>query len=192
MMQNLLPLLKKIIWVTIMLPEQDKLIIQLYKNNFWKLKRYAQLFMNAAQSEEIVQDVFHEAVEKVDQLLSHPNPDAWLMQVLKNKIRNYQRTAQRDLLRLISIDTETTLRIPAKEEADTALQERESAASTIQKITASLSEQELHQLKRIIYEKASHKEFAEEVGISVWTSQKRLERARDKLAKLFPGYRKEK
>ena len=176
----------------IMLPEQDKLINQLYRNNFCKLKRYAQMFVHSTQAEEIVQDVFREAVEKVDQLSTHENPDGWLMQVLKNKIRNYQRATQRDLLRLISIDSEAALQIPTQGNVDDRLQEEETVVLAIQKIRATLTEQELYQLKRVIYDNASHKELASELGISIWTSQKRLERARDKLARLFPRRRKEK
>jgi len=84
------------------------------------------------------------------------------------------------------------LQIPTQGNVDDRLQEEETVVLAIQKIRATLTEQELYQLKRVIYDNASHKELASELGISIWTSQKRLERARDKLARLFPRRRKEK
>ena len=74
-----------------MLPEQELFFIQLYENNFWKLKRYASMFFSPTQAEEIVQDTFHEGVEKIDVLFGHEKPEGWLMDVLKNKMRNLQR-----------------------------------------------------------------------------------------------------
>lgn len=41
--------------------------------------------------------------------------------------------------------------------------------------------------KRLMMDGATHLETAEELGISVWASQKRLERIRKKLQQRFPN-----
>lgn len=175
-----------------MLPEQEMFFIQLYEDNFWKLKRYAGMFLPPTQAEETVQDAFHEGVEKIDILFCHEKPEAWLMGVLKNKIRNLQRRNQRELLWIVSLDLESVMAIPAAEIVDDLIEQNQMQASAIKKIENTLSDDELYILKRSVFDQSSHKELSAELGISVWASQKRLERIRDKLGKLFPGYRKNK
>lgn len=175
-----------------MLPDQEEFFDRLYREYFWKLKRYSLLYLNESQAEEIVQDAFHEAVEKIDSLYIHENPGGWLMNTLKNKIRNCQRTNRRDLLRLVSLDAEPAMQAAAPGNAEDRMEQQEALASASERIGQALSPDELYLLRRIAYGNASHKEVAAELGISVWASQKRLERIRDKLDKLFPGYRRRK
>ena len=59
-------------------------------------------------------------------------------------------------------------------------------------IEQTLTAEEYQLLKRIILNKASHLEVAQELGITVYASQKRLERIRDKLGKAFPERKKKK
>ena len=173
-----------------MLPEQELFFIQLYENNLWKLKRYASMFFNPNQAEEVVQDTFHEGVEKVDILFGHKKPEGWLMNVLKNKMRNLQRKNQRTLLRFVSLDSEAAAAIPAPEVIEAAEQTAKEKESVMKKIEETLSEEELYILKTLVFERSSHRELSDKLGISVWASQKRMERIRDKLGKLFPGRRK--
>ena len=42
--------------------------------------------------------------------------------------------------------------------------------------------------QRILIENASHKDVAAELGITVWTSQKRLERIRKRIREEFPDF----
>ena len=65
-------------------------------------------------------------------------------------------------------------------------------AFTILGVTATLTQEEFYLLRRIVFESASHLEVAEELGISVWASQKRLERIRKKLEQAFPNRRRNK
>ena len=172
-----------------MLPNQETFFNQLYQDNFWKLKRYALTCLNENQAEEIVQDTFFEATQKIDILTAHENAGGWLMNTLKNKIRNLQRKNQKELMLLVSLDTQTVLQIAAPESADDIVEQDKAFWDATQKIKGSLSSDEMQLLKRIAFDNASHKEVSKELGISVWTSQKRLERIRVKLGKLFPGYR---
>lgn len=172
-----------------MLPNQEVFFNQLYQENFWKLRRYALTCLNENQAEEIVQDTFLEATKKIDILVAHENPGGWLMDTLKNKIRNCQRKNQKELMLLVSLDPETILQIAAPRSTEDIVEQNESLSATSQIIKDSLSPDDLHILKRIIFDNASHKEVSDELQISVWASQKRLERIRVKLSKLFPGHR---
>lgn len=172
-----------------MLPSQENFFNQLYQENFWKLRRYALTYLNENQAEEIVQDTFFEATQKIDILMTHENPGGWLMSTLKNKIRNCQRKNQKDLMMLVSLDSEIALQIAAPESAEDIIEQDETLSIASQKIKDNLSPDDLHLLKRIIFDNASHKEVSDELGISIWASQKRLERIRVKLGKLFPGHR---
>ena len=169
--------------------EQEQFFNQKYLDSFWRMKRYASLFLNDDQAEEVVQSAFHEAVEKIDTFFYHENPDGWLMVILKNKVANLQRKNQSDLLRLVALDSETALQIADSRNTEDSIQQQEAIETTKKAIRKSLSKEEQYILKRHIFENASHKEIASELGITVWTSQKRLERIRDKLRKNFPGDR---
>ena len=78
--------------------EQEQFFNQKYLDSFWRMKRYASLFLNDDQAEEVVQSAFHEAVEKIDTFFYHENPDGWLMVILKNKIANLQRKKSKRLI----------------------------------------------------------------------------------------------
>lgn len=172
-----------------MLPHQETFFNQLYHDNFWKLRRYALTFLNEHQAEEIVQDAFFEAAQKLDFLMVHENAGGWLMMTLKNKIRNCQRKNQKELMLLVSLESGNVLHIAAPRNAEDIVEQSEAVSDASQKIKAALSPDDLLLLKRIVFDRASHKEVSDELGISVWSSQKRLERIRVKLSKLFPGYR---
>ena len=170
-------------------PDEERFFEQLYQENFGKLMRYARVHMDPFRAEELVQDTFHDALQKIQLLAGHENPYGWLMTTLKYKINNYQRSHQKELLRLISLNSELASDIPAPDSIDDILEENEDQRSLAEKLQHALSERELHIVRRMVYESATHKELAEEMGISVWASQKRLERIRNKLEKIFPDHR---
>ena len=64
--------------------------------------------------------------------------------------------------------------------------------SVIEKVERVLTPEEYQLLKRLVFDRASHLEVAQEFGISVYASQKRLERIREKLYTVFPERKKEK
>lgn len=170
--------------------EQEQFFYEKYLNRFWRMKRYASLFLNNDQAEEVVQSAFFEAVKKIDTFFNHENPDAWLMVILKNKISNFQRKNQSDLLRLVTLDSETASQIVDTRNTEDPMEQQESLEDAKRTIRNTLSKEEQYILRRLIFENASHKEVASELCITIWTSQKRLERIRNKLEKDFPGYRK--
>jgi RNA polymerase sigma factor (sigma-70 family) len=175
-----------------MQPEQNSFLEALYYKNFGKLTIYARAVLgDATQAQEIVQDVFYEAVLHIDTLIVHKNPDGWLMQTEKNKIRESRRAYARHIRRFISLDSENSPEIASFDEpaAETA---RSNYTAAVQKIEQALSPEELHLLKRFIFDHASHMETAEEFDITVWASQKRLERVRKKLFEIFPEWKEKK
>lgn len=173
-----------------MLPEHEQFLSDLYHSCFWKLHHYALVFLNQNQAEEIVQDTFHDAVKKIDELYGHENPSGWLMQTLKNKMRNYQRALQRELLRTVSINSPEFDHVVLANDPKEIIEREETSSRIMMVLKSVLSNDERYILRRIVFENATHSELATELGITTCASQKRLERIRDKLDKVFPGYRK--
>ncbi len=72
--------------------EYRKKIEDLYLQMYPMLFEYARSSMNSdALAEEAVQDTFTIACQKVEMLISSPNPKGWLVNTLKNVIRNTLR-----------------------------------------------------------------------------------------------------
>ena len=166
--------------------EQDAFFEKLYQDYFGKLTLYAgALLRNQSRAQDMVQDTFHEALHRVDLLMEHPNPGGWLMVTLKNKIREEQRAQRRYMLRFLSLNTDL-LTEPVSQDTSLEDQMGENSFSVMKCIREALTPEEFHLLKRLTIDRASHLEVAKEFGISVYASQKRLERIRKKLAKRFP------
>ena len=170
-----------------MLPEQDQRIESLYHEYFPKLTAYAVAVLhNTDRAQEVVQDTFHEAILHIDTIMIHENPGGWLMVTLKNKIKNHERARRRYIRRFLSLDTDiseiaissnTELLINQVEQSDILL---------LKKIESALKPDEYKRLKRLVIDRATHLQVSREFGISVYASEKRLERIRKKLHKLLP------
>jgi len=162
--------------------EANAFLEALYNANYERL--YIFLF-NAAYAEEAVQETFFEAVRKQDALMRHAKPEAWLMETLKNKIRVGSRRRALEALYFISLEQDL-----AQESKKLAVEDRPfgSINELLDAIRALLPPEDYRLLCRITLEGATHLEVAKELGISVWSSQKRLQRIRKKLCKqLLPN-----
>lgn len=176
-----------------MLPEQQPFIEELYRRLFPDMLRYAKLYLeNPLLAEELVQDSFHEAVQKAHVLMQHPNPQGWMMITLQNKILNCKRDLSRQKERILSFDNEALESILISDSAEEAVLEQDDYSQTVRRIDEALSKEEKYLLRRFTFEEASHCEIAEELGISIWASQKRMIRIRSKLEKIFPTYGRKK
>lgn len=176
-----------------MVPEQELFFEQLYRNLFPELKIYAiKSLGNDAQAEEVVQDTFHEALQKIDILICHENPEAWLVLTLRNKIRNYRRSIGKERDRILSLDAGVIEELGWADATIEAVLNKLTVHDTERQVRQALTDEEQYILRRLVFEEATHREIAQELGISVWTSQKRLERIRNKLEKIFPGYRRKR
>ncbi len=168
-----------------MRPDQDSFMQQLYQDNFLKLMLYVTSSLkNVDRAQDVIQDTFHEAINHIDILMQHPNPGGWLRVTAGYKIQEEQRDINKYSMYFISLDSDL-LNEPGVEDPKLA-QQLESDTSSIsidEQIQKILTEEEYRLLKRLTIERVSHVKVAEEFGISVYASQKRLERIRKKLKK---------
>lgn len=175
-----------------MLPEQDALIEKLHREYFKKLTLYATATLrDPTRAQDVVQDAFHSALLHIDDLMTHENPGGWLMETVKYKIKESERARQRYLYHFFSLDSDISIEIFPSNELITEIQEPDDDLP-MRKIEQALTAEEYQFLKRLVLDKASHLEVAQEFGISVYASQKRLERIRDKLYVIFPERKKRK
>lgn len=168
-----------------MRPDQDRLIEQLYQKYFGMLTLYATASLkNQSCVQDVVQDTFHEAINHADVLMQHPNPAGWLKLTLKNKVKEEQRRMHKYALYFLSLEHDLFTE-PGRDDPnlEQPFHSEPSLASVIERIKNVLTEEEFTLLKRLTIDQAGHVEVAEEFGISVYASQKRLERIRKKLKK---------
>ena len=171
-----------------MRPEQEQLIERLFLEYFDKLTIYARsVLKNLPQAEELVQDTFHEAVTHIDKLMDHENPGGWLMQTLKNKLLNYRRTRQRETA-LLSGWPEDAAETTAPGDLVEALAARQQVSAIREYVSAHFDPDDRFLFQKLLVEGVSHKAAAQFLGITVWNSQKRLERIRRRLREAFPDF----
>lgn len=144
---------------------------QLYKEMYPALRVYAlRILEDPALAEEAVQDAFCIACAKREQFLTSGNPRSWIMCTLKYVMRNMLRTQAklRTLLRSLDEEEETPVEVAEMVSVDT--------------LFGDLSDSEdFHLLKRVALERCTMLEIAQELGISVETCKKRVQRARKRL-----------
>ena len=172
-----------------MLQQQNELIDALYQAQYPQLFSYAERYLkDPTWAQDVVHDVFYEALQKADKLESHENPGGWLMLALQNKVTDNNRMHLRYIKRFLSLDEEGMEGAAVYEPDELA----DSLAEIMCKIRQALNEEEFHLLRWLVLEQRSHADVARELGVSVWTTQKRLERVRKKLYAVFPERREKK
>lgn len=154
--------------------EQNKQIGELYREMFDKLMLYARISLDSESlAEEAVQETFRIACQKPESICGSANPQGWLVNTLKNTIRNMKSsraTAKRiaetymiHQLREFSItEDRVNLNVLYENVADT---------------------EEFRLLSEMAIEGRSHEEMASSRGISINTCKKRVQRAKEKLQK---------
>lgn len=154
--------------------EQNRMIDELYREMFEKMKVYACCSLdNEALAEEAVQETFRIACQKPEQLCESANPRGWLVQTLKYTINNIKRnreTAKRIMEKYLmtQIDDFTF----SEDRIDFHIL-YENVADT----------EELKLLAEMAIEGKSHLEMANSRGISVSACKKRVQRAKEALRK---------
>ena len=156
--------------------EQGQYIARLYKEMYNKLYTYAHAILREKElSEELVQETFRIACDNPSKLLSSENPQGWLMNTLKNVVWNAQRRR-----------ATMTKYIAAVEDVDIGQIRAPDPGSNIDLMYSDLiGEAEFRLVKRIAVDRYTVLEAAEELGISVETCKKRVQRAKAKLRKHF-------
>lgn len=162
--------------------KEDSFIEELYRLEYNKLLGYAERRLNNLElSQDLVQDVFHEAVRHKEKLFLHPNPQGWLVQTLKNKILSNER--ERAHYAKLFVSSEDVKELAAPSDGTWEMME------TIRKV---LTEEELSLLWRIVLGGESYLAVSCELGITVWACQKRVSRIRQKLREAFPDIKSRK
>lgn len=156
--------------------EEEKFIEQLYREMYTRLYLYAKNAQgNKMLAEEAVQDTFRIACIKPESLMSSKNPRGWLINTLKNVMRNRQRTEAR--LNNLLLAAMSAYEPQAKATVDTV--EFHAAYSDV------LGEGDFQLLINIVIRRYSMLEAAEELGISVEACKKRVQRAKKRLQKII-------
>ena len=146
----------------------------LYHEMFEKMRIYACCSLkNELLAEEAVQETFHIACQKPEQLCESVNPQGWLVQTLKYvicNIKSSQATSKRILDEHILIPSPENI---ASEDIHDLHTLYGSMADT----------EEFKLLVEFAIEGKSHLEMASSRGISVDTCKKRMQRAKESLQK---------
>lgn len=157
-----------------MTAEQKKTIEKLYQEMYDRLMIYARVNLDSESlAEEAVQETFYVVCRKPESVCSSANPQGWLVNTLKNTIRNMKRnraTAKRIL--------ETYLM--------TQLQECSITEDNIDLnvLYGNVADTEAFKLlSEMAIEGRSHEEMARNRGITVSACKKRVQRARETLQK---------
>lgn len=144
------------------------------------LQMYAQLFEyarsslnNDAMAEEAVQDTFTIACQKPESLLGSPNPEGWLVITLKNVILNTLRS--QNAAKRIMID------YIAANSSELAISNDQVGLEILYDNIKDLEEFDL--VKERVLEGKSYLQLANELGISVASCRKRMQRAKELLRK---------
>lgn len=154
--------------------EQSKIIEALYREMFAKLLAYAQSNLdNESLVDEVIQETFRIACQCPEKVCESPNPQGWLVNTLRNTIRNMRRnqaTAKRIMEQYLMQQykelsvTEDSVRLEILYDdiADT---------------------EEFALLKEMAVDGLSHSEMAQARGITVNACKKRVQRAKEFLQK---------
>ena len=164
--------------------EQERLLEKLYKEMYSVLLCYANAALkDKALAEEAVQDTFRIACAKVGELSASENPRGWLMLTLKNVLRNTNRelaALNQLFVSAVSIDDEIVLETYA---SGTDYEKRIEDDEVSILYSDLLSPDEYRLLKRIVLQKYTIRDAAKELGISIESCKKRIQRIKKKLRK---------
>lgn len=125
------------------------------------------------QAEEAVQETFLSALPKAAEVTALDRPEGWLMQTVKHKVLHLRREQDRRRARMLPLEE----KLPAPDRLG-QWEESEDAALLWQQATQRLSPQEAELLRLVALEEQSQQAAAEEMGLSLWACQKRLQRIR--------------
>ena len=150
----------------------DELTEEIYENMYNYLFIYAKsVLKDQLLAEEAIQDTFCIACAKRSQIFSSSNARGWIIQTLKNVLRNMIRTQKRL--------NKTIVDLLASERVDLIHTDIDWNVDILYEDIAESSNFKL--LKMISLDNYSLKEAAEELGISVSACKKRVQRARNAL-----------
>ncbi len=151
------------------------LIDELYCKLSPLLFRFA-IFMlgDISIAEEAIQETFIIACINAKKLKASPNPEGWIVNTHKNVCLNIQKSRNRYLQKMFSLD-----------DADHLLPYTEPAFEGNDDLSKYVSSEDFLILRKLILEGYSHKDLAEELNISIDACKKKFQRAKQRFRKNF-------
>ena len=150
--------------------EIERLYLQLYPLLF----EYARSSLSSdSLAEEAVQDTFRIACQKPEAMINSPNPEGWIMNTLKNVLKN--TTRNQNISRRILLD------YFASNINDITVTNDRVGLEILYEDVADL--EEFKMVKAMALEGKSYLEMSQELGISMAACRKRMQRARETLRK---------
>ena len=152
--------------------EQKICIEELYLEMYDKLMVYARVNLDSESlAEEAVQETFRIACQKPDSICSSENPQGWLVNTLKNTIRN-MKSSRVIAKRIVETYMMTQLR-------EFSVTEDRINLNVLYENVADTEEFKL--LSEMAIEGRSHEEMARSRGITITACRKRVQRAKETL-----------
>lgn len=150
--------------------EIERLYLQLYPLLF----EYARSSLSSdSLAEEAVQDTFRIVCQKPEAMINSPNPEGWIMNTLKNVLKNTIRN--QNISRRILLD------YFASNINDITVTNDRVGLEILYEDVADL--EEFKMVKAMALEGKSYLEMSRELGISMAACRKRMQRAREILRK---------
>ena len=150
--------------------EIERLYLQLYPLLF----EYARSSLSSdSLAEEAVQDTFRIVCQKPDAMINSPNPEGWIMNTLKNVLKNTIRN--QNISRRILLD------YFASNINDITVTNDRVGLEILYEDVADL--EEFKMVKAMALEGKSYLEMSQDLGISMAACRKRMQRARETLRK---------
>lgn len=150
--------------------EIERLYLQLYPLLF----EYARSSLSSdSLAEEAVQDTFRIVCQKPEAMINSPNPEGWIMNTLKNVLKNTIRN--QNISRRILLD------YFASNINDITVTNDRVELEILYEDVADL--EEFKMVKAMALEGKSYLEMSQELGISMAACRKRMQRARETLRK---------
>ena len=148
---------------------------QLFRDMYGKLLQYAYANLNdAEQAEDAVQDCFILAARKAGEALDGPNPRGWLVNTLKNLLRDRRRALALRRQRMLSALEGELDELPAAHDP-------QELAWLDLMYSGLIPDADYELLKMIYLQHRSLGEAAQALGIGEEACKKRLQRARTKM-----------
>jgi RNA polymerase sigma factor (sigma-70 family) len=117
---------------------------------------------NLHRAEELAQEVFQIALERIDAIMLSPNPEGWLQNTLKNIILHELRARKQLAEMLVEIETLTENELSGSQN------------NLLLEVQSVLTQEEWDILKRIYIEGYTVTELANNMGLKYDTCRKRI------------------
>lgn len=155
-----------------MLPEQDEFLERLFRTYFNELEIYAYaLLKNRSDAEAAVQEAFHIACIKADNIMSSPNPVGWMKKTVKNISKNMRKRKLR----------ESSLVMHFEDMLGDVGVEDSKEFELFEQCRAILTDEEYDLLISIYIKGTPPIRKAAELDVSIWAYYRRVKKMHDKL-----------